>query len=63
VTPSVSNVIAGEIMFTVDVRDVRQDGIDTVVQKIEILLNEICNKRNLGVCRILYEISDRKNFE
>ncbi len=49
VTPSVSNVIAGEIIFTVDVRDVRQDGIDTVVQKIEILLNEICNKRNLEV--------------
>ena len=49
VTPSISNVIASEVLFTVDVRDVRQDGIDTVLKKIEILLTEICNKRNLEV--------------
>lgn len=47
VIPNVSNVIAGEILFTVDVRDVRQDGIDRAVQKLEKLLNEVCNKRNL----------------
>ncbi len=49
VTPNVSNVIAGEIMFTVDVRDINQDGIDIAIQRLEILLNEVCKKRGLEV--------------
>lgn len=45
--PNVPNVIPGEVSFSVDIRDVKVDGIDTVVAELEGKTKEIAASRGV----------------
>ncbi|SHI13835.1 Zn-dependent hydrolase [Desulfofustis glycolicus] len=49
VIPNAANIIAEQILFTIDIRDVIQGGIDITAERIEVMLKEVCTKRNLTV--------------
>ncbi len=49
VVPNAANIIAEKISFTIDIRDVIQEGIDKTAEEIEAMLNKTGKNRKLTV--------------
>lgn len=49
VSPNASNVIAGETIFNVDIRDVIQENIDKISEDVEQVCNEIANNNDVEI--------------
>lgn len=46
--PDVANVIPGEVCFSLDIRDVKAEGVDIVIAELEQILRDICRERGLS---------------
>jgi hydantoinase/carbamoylase family amidase len=49
VVPNATNIIASQVTFTIDIRDVVQGGIDQTASRIESLLYNLAHQRNLTI--------------